>query len=187
MRYSPHQTPIDLASVRSTLDRIAASGDEMTAEAVPILTALVAFENARGASVYNYNWGNITTDNPSDPHFVFPGNPRMFLQFPDHATGAMALVQRLARSPTHRRMLDAANKGDVPAFVRGMTTPSPETGMMYCDTCETATTLRAYRSLVDELRGRRAAPRGGGLGLEIAMAFLVPIATVAVAAWRTLK
>jgi hypothetical protein len=147
--------------------------------ALPILAALVAVENAHGQSVYNNNFGNITVRDATQPHFVFPNNDRLFASYPTAAAGMDALLKRLG-SKTHQRMMDAANNGDVEGFVRGMTTPHPETGMMYCPDCPPSKTLATYRSVVKSFGGVSS---GGGLGLVLTL-FTGPLLYLG---WRLFK
>ena len=147
---------------------------------LPYVLALFAVENAHGDAVWNYDWGNVTTDDPTDPWFLLPDNPRMFLAASNHPEGAANLLMRL-QSPTHRRLLEAAQRDDVRAFVRGLVEPHPDTGLAYCPDCEFGPTLATYQQLVRELRSKGS---GKALSLELLLALGVPLVGVGVAVWR---
>lgn len=182
MQYAPTKTPLPMSEIVKAFEAYAKAG-QITRDAVPILAALVAVENAHGGAIYGHNWGNITTADPAADHFMFEGNERKFMQFADHITGLYALLERLG-SRTHKRMLDAANRGDVEGFVRGMTTPHPETKMMYCDTCEPSATLKTYKAVVKKLGGSRRKGRAGG---ELLFGIAIAFASSVLMAWKVTR
>lgn len=156
-------TSTSIGTVRSVFE-----GLGVKANIMPFLLALVSVENKRDLSaVYNNNLGNITTN--TQDYFQFPtDSARKFESFATLEDGARGLLQLLNR-PTHKRMLVAAQAGDVEAFVRGMTTPHPKTRMMYCDTCKYAPTLATYKQLVREFGGVARAKNEGSSFLPVVL------------------
>jgi hypothetical protein len=127
------------------------------------LLAMVRLENKAGASVYEFNWGNITTADPA-AGFQFPDNPRFFVRNNSHEEGAAAFYKRLT-SPTHQRILDAAARDDFDGFFDALTLPHPVTKMAYCPDCRTPAAKNTYRQLVDEYLDKPSwefVPTGGG-------------------------
>lgn len=137
------RTPLTMSEVRGHLAQY------VQQPALGYLMALIHLENAGGASIYNHNWGNITTNNPA-AGFQFPSDQeRIFLLNPSHEAGAQSFFRRL-NSPTHKRMLEAAQENDFDGFWRGYQTPHPITKMMYCDTCSTTAAKNSMRQLVSQ-------------------------------------
>lgn len=169
MQVSPQRTPLELADMRRMLRAAYRSrhGADI-GKAEPYLLAMLALENGRGRSIYNHNWGFVTT--ARGPYFYIGDNPRKFRAFDSHKEGAAHWVATLD-SDTHRRIVEAAKRDDFGAFFRGITTPHPETGMMYCDTC--SDTRPVYESLVREFQGkakpsRKTKRKGGGGAIALA-------------------
>lgn len=153
MKLATHSTPIDWGAVPRLLDEQFADIYGVKPErALPYLMAMIAIENARGRSINNFNWGNITTSDPDDDYWLAPGNDRLFSAFTSHDDGVRAYLRRLG-SPTHSRILRAAMLDDFRSFFDAITLPHPKTKMAYCPDCRTQAAADSYYSLVNEFKG----------------------------------
>ena len=166
MARTPQRTPLTMAEVRGYLS------EYVQQPVLGYLMAMVAFENRNGAAIWDHNWGNITTNDPSEA-FQFSGNSRHFLSLPDHAEGARRFVLRLG-SRTHKRILEAAARNDFTGFIAGLREPHPVTKMAYVPDLTDAHAV-TYRALVKTYVPRsalRSSPKvGGGVGLAVALLF----------------
>lgn len=151
MQVAAVRTPTTIPTVRDIISRnYDAIVGEPIGHAMPYLLALFALENAHGKSVFNNNIGNITIN--SGVYWLAPGDPnRKFGHYDTLDTGVKAWLKRLT-SKTHRRMLDAAQVDDFDAFLAGYRTPSPITGMVYCDTCSGEAVENSMRQLVEKFK-----------------------------------
>jgi hypothetical protein len=148
-----HHTPITMREVKALL------ADYVGQPALAYLMAMVDLENRHGEAIYEYNWGNITTKDASDGfRFDDPRVPNLFQRNDSHEEGASQFVKRL-HSPTHKRILKAAERNDFDAFFDALTLPHPETKMAYCPDCRTAAAKNTYRQLV-----AKYLPKGAALG-----------------------
>lgn len=132
------------------------------------LSAILELENARGAAVFNHNWGNraaIKNDDfwvPKWADFTFDDSelganelavrrrmlagedvPDKFAAYSTAEEGAVAFM-RLFKSPTNERILRAAQADDPDEFLSAVATPHPKTKMMYCPDCNTKAHRESY-------------------------------------------
>jgi rhodanese-related sulfurtransferase len=170
-------TPISMAEVKALL------ADYVGQPALAYLMAMVDLENRHGEAIYEYNWGNITTTDESDGfRFDDPNVTNLFQRNDSHEEGAAEFFKRL-NSPTHRRILQAAERNDFEAFFDGITLPHPKTKMVYCygGQCRSAAAKNTYRQLVTKYL-----PQGTALGHSRSGGFpwapLLAVVSVAAAA-----
>jgi hypothetical protein len=148
-------TPITMPEVKALLS------DYVSQPALAYLMAMVDLENRHGEAIFEYNWGNITTNDESDGfRFDDPNVTNLFQRNDSHEEGAAQFFKRL-NSPTHKRILRAAERNDFEAFFDGITVPHPTTGMVYCygGNCRSAAAKNTYRQLVTKYL-----PKGQALG-----------------------
>lgn len=141
---------------------------ELPRKAEPYLLAMIALENGHGQSVYNNNFGNITVSSSSSPYYLVPGNPRLFGAF-DAAPDGMRAFVKFFKSPTHARILAAAERGDFDAFFDGIVKPHPSTKMSYCPDCDRPDVRQTYQVLVRQYGGSGGRLSGSGFPWVLAL------------------
>lgn len=142
----------------------------VTQSTVTYALATFALENAKGESLYNYNWGNVSTsdDKPGVNYWrptwfkidedsnerirnlhqrMLEGKtPSAFLALENHDEGAYRYIGELyARRPS---VLAAAEQGDLYGYARAVHDTA------YCPDkeCEPDRVIDSYRSLVAEIQ-----------------------------------
>lgn len=159
------------------------------------LTALVWAENAKGRAIIAHNWGNRSYSSRSTGLYWVPpwadaaipneeltqaelitrerlaagkAVPTKFAAYTSHDEGARAYM-RLFTTKTHRRILTAAARNDGVAFWRAISTPHPETRMVYCVECTSEAHRDLYQSFRDQIHAAGwfeglPDPKAGGEG-----------------------
>jgi hypothetical protein len=141
-------------------------GDLPNRQEAELLYALMAHETGNGQSIVQHNWGNVMAlgdqdyweppwaEDPDHPVADDPDAPQKFRAFKSHAEGADAWF-KILNSPTHQRILEAAKRGDLGDFARGIATPHPVTKMQYCHDCPWPAIEKSYGSLANRARQLR--------------------------------
>lgn len=116
---------------------------------------MLAMENRHGEAIFNHNWGNIITWSDLQDYFKFDDNTRHFRSLPSHLDGAANFIATLL-SPTNKRIVEAAGRGDFEGFFRGIHDRHPNTHQAYnlLEGSERAAVKNTYRSLVREFQDK---------------------------------
>lgn len=110
-------------------------GRDPSFEEGSLLLALLWNENARGRSIIQYNWGNLSSSGHADATFWRPpwyfepgtlhdrmlagGAPSAFRAFPSHEAGAHAWLD-LLNEPRYSNVIEAAQSGDSEKFAQAV-------------------------------------------------------------------
>jgi hypothetical protein len=186
-----HRTPVGMGDVHQALLTAWRSlrGETLPVRVAALLLALVDLETATGASVKNYNLGNIVATDETKPYFVGldSGNTRRFRAYGSLADGARSLISQLT-SDTRKEWRNGLLSGNPHRFVESL-------GGVYGGPLYFEAPLETYRKAFMGRWERYApneattvrppvyagtAPRGGG-GLVFALALL---AAAGIAAWK---
>lgn len=155
MEVEKYRTPI---SINDAIEILKRSFDKYVQgdfySALPYLLAIFSIENARGNSVWNYNWGNVITYSPEQQYYKHDGNNRHFRSLQGHQEGSDYFIKTLL-TPTNIRIMSAALADDFDGFFSGIHDINPETKKAYNyleDGPFKNKAKESFRSLVNEFK-----------------------------------